>query len=187
MKQLSKSFFARDTVQVAKDLLGKIISVNGFLGRIVETEAYIEGDPASHCFTRTPRSEIMFDTYGHVYVYLIYGMYRCLNFTTDKERGGAVLIRAVEPLNNIELLKDARGTGNILNLCSGPGKLCQAFGIDREFNGLILGEKSENRKVTVFDDGFVPLSIGTSSRVGITKAVDLQWRFFIEGNEFVSK
>src|SRR3989338_3362390 len=99
MKPLPQSFFARNTVDVAKDLLGKIISVNGFKGRIVETEAYGR-DPASHAYKKT-----------------------------EKDQAGAVLIRAVEPLNRLDQLKKKRNTDNITNICSGPGKLCQAFGI----------------------------------------------------------
>ncbi|MBU0470278.1 MAG: DNA-3-methyladenine glycosylase [Nanoarchaeota archaeon] len=181
LKQLSKSFFARDTIEVAKNLLGKILSVDGFKGRIVETEAY-GNDPASHAFKKTERSALMFDTYGHVYVYLIYGMYNCINFTTEKEKAGAVLIRAVEPLNRIPELKQKRNTKKINNLCSGPGKLCQAFGIDRNLNGVRLG-----REVKLFDDGFIVDKIGESSRIGIKDALDLQWRFFVKDNEFVSK
>lgn len=181
MKQLSKSFFARDTLVVAEELLGKVISVNGFLGRIVETEAYGR-DSASHAYKKTERSSLMFDTHAHVYVYLIYGMYNCLNFTTDKKEAGAVLIRAVEPLNKFEELKEIRKTKKITNLCSGPGKLCQAFSIDRNLNGLSLGEK-----VKVYDDTYHIAEIGTSSRVGIKDALHLQWRFFIADNEFVSK
>jgi DNA-3-methyladenine glycosylase len=181
MKQLSKDFFARDTVKVAQDLLGKIIFVNGFLGRIVETEAYGK-DLASHAFKKTDRSVLMFDTHGHVYVYLIYGMYNCINFTTEKNGPGAVLIRAVEPLNKIEELKKIRKTDKINNLCSGPGKLCMAFGINRDFNGLELGSE-----VKVYDEGFEVSSIGKSSRIGIKDALHLEWRFFIDGNEHVSK
>ncbi len=181
MKQLPKSFFARNTVDIAKELLGKVISVNGFQGRIVETEAYGR-DPASHAYKKTERSALMFDTYGHVYVYLIYGMYWCINFTTEKNQAGAVLIRAVEPLNKIDELKKARKTDKITSLCSGPGKLCRAFGIDRNLNGLPLGGK-----IKVFDDGFGVRKIASSSRVGIKDARDLQWRFFIKNNEFVSR
>ncbi len=182
MKLLSSTFFARNTVQVAQELLGKIMEVNGCKARIVETEAYGQ-DPASHAFTRTERSALMFDTSGHVYVYLIYGMYYCLNFTTEKVgQPGAVLIRAVEPLNQIEELKKRRKTDKVTNLCSGPGKLCSALGIDKKHNGLKLG-----KEIKVYDDDFKAGKIGKSSRIGIKDAQDLQWRFFIEGNEFVSK
>lgn len=181
MKQLNESFFARDTVEVARDLLGKVISVNGFKGRIVETEAYGR-DPASHAYKRTERSALMFETYGHVYVYLIYGMYNCINFTTEKEEAGAVLIRAVEPLNKVEKLKERRKTEKKRNLCSGPGKLCMAFEIDKRLNGLKVGGK-----VKVYDDNFVIEKIGESSRIGIKDSLDLQWRFFVENSDFVSK
>lgn len=181
MKLIPQSFFARNTITIAKDLLGKIISVNGMHARIVETEAYGR-DPASHAFKKTERSKLMFDTYGHVYVYLIYGMYECLNFTTEKKEAGAVLIRAVEPLKGIETMKKNRQTEKMDNLCSGPGKLCQALNITRKSNGLKLG-----KEVKVYDDGFKVKDIGTSSRIGIKDALDLQWRFFVEGNEFVSR
>ena len=181
MKPLPQSFFGRNTVDVAQDLLGKIISVNGMQARIIETEAYGR-DPASHAFKKTERSKIMFDTHGHVYVYLIYGMYECLNFTTEKNEAGAVLIRAVEPLRGIKKMEKNRQTEKIDNLCSGPGKLCQALDITRDFNGLKLG-----KEVKVYDDGFEVKKIATSSRIGIKDALDLQWRFYIEGNEFVSR
>ncbi len=181
MKPLPPSFFARDTIRVAKELLGKIISVNGCRARIVETEAY-GTDPASHAYTKTERSRIMYDTHGHVYVYLVYGMYYCLNFTTEKNQPGAVLIRAVEPLSGIKNMKKRRQTENITNLCSGPGKLCQALGIDKKHNGVKLGTV-----IKVFDDGYRIEKIETSSRIGIKDALDLPWRFFVEGNEFVSQ
>ncbi len=182
MKLLPPTFFSRDTVTVAQELLGKIIEVNGCKARIIETEAYGQ-DPASHAFKRTERSALMFDTSGHVYVYLIYGMYYCINFTTEKiGEPGAVLIRAVEPLNKIEELKKRRKTDKITNLCSGPGKLCSALRIDKTHNGLKLG-----KEIKVYDDGFEVGKIRASSRIGIKDALDLQWRFFLEGNEFVSQ
>ncbi|MBT3451523.1 DNA-3-methyladenine glycosylase, partial [archaeon] len=151
---------------------------------IVETEAYGK-DPASHAFKRTERSAIMFDTYGHVYVYLIYGMYNCINFTTEKETvPGAVLIRAVEPLNEIELIKQRRKTNKKDNLCSGPGKLCQAFDIDKRYNNLVIGNE-----IKIYDDKFKlnHFKIGQSSRIGIKDALHLEWRFYIIDNEHVSK
>ena len=181
MKELPQTFFAGDILTVAQELLGKIIFVNGMQARIVETEAYGK-DPASHAYTRTERSALMYDTYGHVYVYLIYGMYWCLNFTSDKNEAGAVLIRAVEPLTGIETMKVNRNTGKVLNLCSGPGKLCSALEIDKKYNGLKLG-----KEMKLFDDGFKVGKIISSSRIGIKDALNLQWRFFIEGNEFVSR
>lgn len=181
MKELPQSFFAQDTVKTAQDLLGKIIAINGMQARIVETEAYGQ-DPASHAYTRTERSALMYDTHGHVYVYLIYGMYWCLNFTSDQDNAGAVLIRAVEPLVGIEIMKKNRKTEKITNLCSGPGKLCAALGIDKRYNGLKFG-----KEIKLLDDGFKVRKIATSSRIGIKDALELQWRFFIEGNEFISR
>ncbi len=182
MKPLPPSFFARNTVTVAKELLGKIMAVNGMKARIVETEAYGK-DPASHAFKKTARSSLMYDTYGHVYVYLIYGMYECLNFTTEKiGEPGAVLVRAAEPLTGVAEMKKRRGTDNIIHCCSGPGKLCQALHITRVLNGTRIG-----KEVKVYEDGFVAKNIGKSSRIGIKDAVNLPWRFFIADNEFVSK
>ena len=181
MKPLPQSFFARDSLVVAQELLGKIIEIDGMQGRIVETEAY-GSDPASHAFKKTERSALMYDTYGYVYVYLIYGMYNCLNFTTEKNMPGAVLIRAVEPLSKIDIMKKKRNTEKIRNLCSGPGKLCQAFGIDKKYNGYPVGEE-----IKVFDDGFKVNSIDKSSRIGIKDAKELEWRFFLKNSDFVSK
>tara|TARA_Y100000310_G_scaffold314648_1_gene364224 strand:+ start:124 stop:666 length:543 start_codon:yes stop_codon:yes gene_type:complete len=180
MKPLPQSFFARDSVIVAQELLGKVITINNYKVRIVETEAY-KDDKASHAHKRTERSAIMYDTYGHVYVYLIYGMHNCLNFTTEKEAPGAVLIRAVEPLNRIEELKQKRNTNNTFNICSGPGKLTLALGIDRELNSLKLG-----KEIKVFDDGYIVKNINSSSRIGIKDDLHLQWRFSLD-SEFVSK
>src|SRR3989344_4172869 len=171
MKELSSSFFTLDTVTVAQKLLGKVISVDGMQARIVETEAYGR-DPASHAYTRTERSALMYDTHGHVYVYLIYGMHWCLNFTSDKNEAGAVLIRAVEPLTGIEKMKESRKIEKIIDLCSGPGKLCLALGIDKKYNGLKIG-----KEMKLFDDGFTVGKISCSSRIGIKDASDLQWRF----------
>lgn len=181
MKPLPPSFFARHTADVAKALLGKIISANGMHARIVETEAYGR-DPASHAFKRTERSALMYDTYGYVYVYLIYGMYECINFTTERDQPGAVLIRAAEPLKGIEMMKKNRKTEKMDNLCSGPGKLCQALGISRKLNGLPLG-----KEIKVYGDGYKIQKLGVSSRIGIKDALQLPWRFFVEGNGFVSR
>ncbi len=181
MKEIPQSFFAQDTLRVAQQLLGKVVSINGMQARIVETEAYGR-DPASHAYTRTERSALMYETHGHVYVYLIYGMYWCLNFTSDQNEAGAVLIRAVEPLSGIKNMKKNRKSEDIYNLCSGPGKLCLALGIDKQYNGLKLG-----KEIKLFDDGFMMEKISSSSRIGIKDALELPWRFFIDGNEYVSK
>ena len=182
MPLISSYFFNRNTLIIAKQLLGKIIDINGVQARIVETEAYRD-DPASHAYTKTDRSKIMYDTYGHVYIYLIYGMYNCLNFTTETHgKPGAVLIRALEPLTEIETMQKRRKTNNLHNLCSGPGKLCQALNIIKEYNNTKIGDK-----IKIYDDGFKVKSISKSSRIGISKAKELQWRFYIKDNKFVSK
>lgn len=181
MKEIQKQFFERDAVEVAKDLLGKVITINNQKVRIVETEAYGR-DQASHAFKRTERSSLMFDTNGHIYTYLIYGMYWCLNFTTNKiGEPGAVLIRAVEPLEGIEEMKQRRSSDKVENLCSGPGKLCQALDINKSQNGKLLG-----KEIQIHDDNYQVKEIGTSSRIGIKDALDLEWRFFIKNNKFIS-
>jgi DNA-3-methyladenine glycosylase len=168
---LTKEFFAQETIKVAKELLGKVISYNGYEVRITETEAY-KDDKASHAYKKTERSKLMYETYGHVYVYLIYGMYYCLNFTTDQNKPGAVLIRSALPLKNQEkMTKNRKGNKD---LTSGPGKLCQALGITKKENGLEIGKKFK-----IYDDGFKIKKINKSSRIGIKEDLHLMWRFHI--------
>ncbi len=139
---VSAKFFEKPTIEVAPGLIGKILEAGGVSGRIVEAEAYTT-DPASHAFRRTERSALMFDTWGHVYVYIIYGMYPCLNFTTEKQGVGAVLIRAVEPVEGIDRMRQRRGVHDMHSLCDGPGKLCRAFGITLAHNGTVIGERHQ--------------------------------------------
>ena len=178
-KSLTKQYFARDTLLVARSLIGCHLTCGPCSGRIIEVEAYTT-DEASHGHRRTSRSALMHDTFGHVYVYFIYGMYHCLNFTTDKNGSGAVLIRGIEPLAGLEIMQRRRKTDSLRNLCSGPGKLCQAFGIDKSFNGSPVGEKITLQKGA-------STSIAASPRIGIRKAADLEWRFFEKGNPFISR
>lgn len=178
-KPLTNNFFAPRTIEVAPRLIGKIIRVGEASGRIVEVEAYTN-DPASHAHRRTDRSSIMYDTYGQVYVYFIYGMYHCLNFTTERSGVGAVLIRAVEPLTGLDLMRQRRGVDSIRALCSGPGKLCQAFGIDDRFNWSPVGEH-----IRLFP-GRAGRVLRTT-RIGIRHAADLPWRFIEAGNPFISR
>ncbi len=152
MKRLTPEFFNQDTVKVAKQLVGKILQVDDVKARIIEVEAYKE-DKASHAYKRTPRSELMYTTYGHVYVYFIYGMYHCLNFTADTSPG-AVLIRALD-----------------LDGCDGPGKLCRRLNITKKDNGSVIGNRFK-----IFDDGYAPKIIA-SERIGISKDTHLKWRF----------
>src|SRR3989344_6842175 len=142
--KLNKRFFEDDTIEVAKEILGCYLvheSDEGrTVGKIVETEAYLENDPASHSFKgKTRRNEVMFGEGGKAYVYFTYGMYHCFNVVTNKKnKGEAVLIRALEPIDGIEIMKKRRKVEEIKNLCSGPGKLVISMGIKKEHNGLDL-------------------------------------------------
>ena len=180
MAYLPFEFFARDTIEVARDLIGTIMIVGSCQGRIVETEAYTT-DAASHSVMRPRKSAVMQQTFGHVYVYFIYGMYYCLNFTTDREGAGAVLIRAAEPTQGLELMRERRATGDIRKLASGPGRLCQAFGIDLSFNGEELG-----RRIRIKPRKTIP-EIASSKRIGISRATHLEWRFYEYNSAFVSR
>jgi DNA-3-methyladenine glycosylase len=189
MKRLPKEWFAGDAVDIAPKLLGKIVKYRDCSGIIVETEAYTN-DEAAHSFTKTPRSQLLYDTYGHWYVYFTYGMHYCANVTTNKGSAGAVLIRAVEPLEGIDKMEERRQSRKgqfrpipLKDLCSGPAKFAQAFGITTAENGLpIEGD------FAIYDAPEVAKSsIGTSPRIGISKATDLPYRFYIKGNKFVSR
>jgi DNA-3-methyladenine glycosylase len=201
---LPQRFYDRDPRIVARDLLGKVLvrtlshgkSRHRLSGRIVEIEVYLEeGDLAAHSAVgKTARNEVLFGPPGHAYVYFIYGMYYCLNFSCMPEgEAGSVLLRAIEPLEGTELMAEARGISRAtLNskagmraLTSGPGRLCEALGITRAaFNGASLF-KSDSR-LNIVDDGWRPEAIVNSARVGITKSADLPLRYAIAGNAFVS-
>jgi DNA-3-methyladenine glycosylase len=188
---LTRDFFERHTLDVAKRLLGKLLIVRDDDGartvsRIVETEAYRGKDPASHSTRgRTPRAKVMFGPPARAYVYFIYGMYEMLNFVTEPEdRPGAVLIRALEPVLGEERLRARRPRAvRAAELANGPGKLCQALGIRMSDNGAsVLGGR-----LCVADDGFKPKGILSSPRVGITAGTEKFWRFFIPENPCVSR
>jgi DNA-3-methyladenine glycosylase len=193
---LKTEFFARDTVTVARELVGARLHVLGkdgeMAGRIVETEAYLgEDDPASHAAGGpTPRSQIMFGPAGVAYVYLIYGVHHCLNFVTEAEgQAGAVLIRALEPEQGHEQMALNRGHDPARfrerDLCNGPGKLCQALGIDRAWNGTKLDGSPEHR--IWVSPGPDLDELGTSPRIGIRKAMELPWRFFAKKSTCLSR
>ncbi len=155
-------------------------------GRIVEVEAYIgENDPACHArFGQTGRNSVMYGDGGYLYVYFIYGMYHMLNFVTEKKGiPAAVLIRALEPLEGIEGMKVRRGTNDLRQLCSGPGKLCKAF----DLNVSDTGASATGPAFFVLDDGEVPAKIDASPRVGIRQGRDLLWRFYDNESNFVSR
>ncbi|MES2994604.1 MAG: DNA-3-methyladenine glycosylase [Patescibacteria group bacterium] len=181
MTPLSLEWFADDAVTLAPRLLGKIVRYGECVGRIVETEAYTT-DPASHGRVITPRSRIMQDTYGHWYVYFTYGMHYCANVTTNKDSVGAVLIRAVEPLEGMKLMEKRRRTKDIHNLCSGPAKFAQAFGITKAENGLpVEGD------FVIYDAPAVPKEdIVSGPRIGIKAGLELPWRFYVRDSPFTS-
>jgi len=202
MKKLGRDFYLRDTLIVAKDLLGKqlVHETQGFrlTGRIVETEAYIgPEDKGSHSYggKRTSRNEAMYHIGGTAYVYLIYGMYYCFNVVTEQvDVPAAVLIRAVEPLEGEDAMSKLRYGTNFSSLssrhktgmCNGPGKLCMAMGIGKAENGLDLSRS----KLYVRDAQNEPFNIKTSPRINIDYAeeyADKPWRFFVEGSKYVSK
>ncbi len=146
----------------------------------METEAYRD-DPASHGIRKSEKARLLRETYGRIYVYLVYGMHFCLNFTTEREGVGAVLIRAVEPTEGIEIMETRRKTKNLYQLTSGPGKVCQAFSI-----GMGLFGKPVGGELKVFD-ALQPSRIERTRRIGISRAKDLDWRFFISDSPFVSR
>ena len=193
-KKLPRSFYSRSTLQVASDLIGKVL-VRDFdgrrlSGRIVETEAYVgPHDLACHASKgHTPRTSIMFGPAGYAYVYMIYGFYFCLNVVTERKGyPAAALIRGVEPLENLDFMRKLRNNPERdTNIASGPGKLCKAMSIDKRLNGEdLLGQTLwiEDRKL---DSG----PILTSPRVGVDYAgeyKDKPWRFYLANNPHVSK
>ena len=181
------NFFHRDARLLARDLLGRTI-VTMFdgartSGRIVEVEAYREEDPASHCYRgRTARNDAMYAVGGHLYVYFIYGMHHCVNVVAGEEGyGEAVLLRAIEPIEGIDIMRERRGPHvRDRDLANGPGKLTKALGIGPEQNGLDLCDPSSPVRLLhgtpLADDQVV-----TTSRIGITKGVELEWRFLEKG------
>ncbi len=203
MKKLSRDFYNRSTLKVAKELLGKIIVLveDGvkMSCRIVEVEAYIgKIDKAAHSYNnkKTPRTEVMFGEPGKAYVYLIYGMYHCLNIVTEEEgEAAAVLIRAVEPIDGLnEMVKnrynktlDEIKKRELINLTSGPGKLCKALGITKAFNGRDL---CGDDFYIIEENPSTQLDIVTTKRINIDyaeEAIDFPWRYYIKDNPYVSK
>ena len=189
-RKLNRKFYDRPTLKVAEELLGKylVVKKGGHLlsGKIVETEAY-DGfkDPASHAHRgMTPRNQTMFGPPGYAYVHLTYGMHHCLNLVTQKEGyPAAVLIRALEPAEGIELMKRRRGRRKLRDLTSGPAKLCQALGVDRRLNGADL----LSDVIFVEDRGEAPRRIIRSGRIGVNEGTEKKWRFYLDSSEFVSR
>ena len=187
-RPLDRSFYARPTVEVARELLGKVIVHGETSGRIVETEAYLGLDDGAAHSARgvTPRTRVIFGVPGHAYVYLIYGMYECLNLVAEPEgAAGCVLIRALEPLTGLPIMRRRRRAARgIEDLANGPGKLTQALGITRRHNGVDVTRGPITVHSPAEDAG--ALEIAVSTRIGITKSADLPLRFFLRSNRFVS-
>ena len=184
---LSREFFARLPAEVAPQLLGKLIaSRDGRIARLVEVEAYAQDDPAAHTYRgKTARNESMFGPAGHLYVYFSYGIHWCANLVCGEAGFGAgVLLRAAEPVAGIELMRAARGKEPLEQLCSGPGRLAQAFGIDRSFDGT---DVTGSGLITVLDDGMRPKNIVVCPRIGLSKNADAPLRFLVDSSRHVSK
>jgi DNA-3-methyladenine glycosylase len=179
---LDELFFSGNTVSVAQALLGHKLVYAQCAGIIVETEAYRD-DAASHYLTRRKQGILLAETYGCVYIYLIYGMYHCLNFTTEKDGIGAVLIRAVEPVQGIAAMKIRRRRERLHDLTNGPAKVVQAFGIDPAHHGEPVGKSVQLVSGNTVGDA----QIASGPRIGISKAQHLHWRFWLKDNAFVSR
>ena len=196
MSRLSRSFYARDTLTVARELLGqrlvRLLDSERISGRIVEVEAYVgERDQASHArFGRTRRNKPMYGPPGHAYVYLIYGMHHCLNVVTERDGyPAATLIRALEPLEGIEEMRTRRGGRPDKQLTSGPARLCQALDIGRQFDGADLC--APDALLFLEEDAEVPdAAVASGPRVGVRGdevAVTVPWRFYVRENRNVSR
>jgi DNA-3-methyladenine glycosylase len=176
--------FSAPSHVVARQLIGVTVLVNGVGGRIVETEAYDGEDPASHSFTGpTERNRSMFGPPAHVYVYRSYGIHWCLNFVCrEAGHGAGVLIRALEPVAGLDAMRARRGTDDAWLLCSGPGKLCQALGVTRALDGHALDAAPFEMAPAAEH-----IAVVAGPRIGISKAVDVPWRFGLAGSRWVSK
>jgi DNA-3-methyladenine glycosylase len=191
-RRLPRSFFARPSTEVAPDLLGRVLvrtlsDGSRLAARLVEVEAYEQGDPASHSYRgrATARTEVMFGPPGRLYVYFTYGQHFCSNVVTGTDGiGSAVLLRAAEPLEGLGIMADNRGLDHVRLLCSGPARLTQAFGIARAENGTDLVRDSSLKLLSGMALG--PRAISTSTRVGVTVGGERPWRFFERGSAFVS-
>jgi DNA-3-methyladenine glycosylase len=183
-KPLKRSFFARGVLAVAPDLIGTTLLVNGVGGLIVEVEAYHHSEPAAHSYRGpTPRNMVMFGPPGFCYVYRSYGIHWCVNFVCEKAgSASAVLIRALQPTHGIPAMRRRRGLHDERSLCSGPGKLCEALGITIAHSELPLDKPPFALHARTGE-----VDVVTGLRIGITKAVELPWRYGLRGSRFLSK
>lgn len=178
--------FSAPSHEVARRLIGVTVLVDGVGGRIVETEAYDREEPASHCYIgETPRNFSMFGPPGRSYVYRSHGLHWCLNFVCREEGHGAgVLIRALEPVAGLDRMRERRGMDDERLLCAGPGRLCQALGVTRAHNNLPLDAAPF---LLLPPDQALPVEVLAGPRIGISKAMELPWRFGVAGSRFLSK
>ncbi len=184
---LTESFFARPPREVAQDLIGCGLHHAGAGGVIVETEAYERDDPACHAFVgRTARSAVLFGPPARAYVYLCYGIHRMFNVVTDEDGvAAAVLVRAIEPTEGIQRMRERRGPRmSVHDLCSGPGKICAALGIelDQTHSSVLAPPFAMTARPAGLEPGII-----AGPRIGITKAVDLPWRYCLAGSPFLSR
>jgi DNA-3-methyladenine glycosylase len=181
---ITTDFFARTVHEVAPDLIGVTLLVGGVGGPIVEVEAYDHEDPAAHGYGgRTERNASMFGPPGHAYVYRSYGVHWCLNFVCEQEgSASAVLIRALEPQHGLDVMRARRGFDDPRLLCAGPGRLCQALGITREYDGLPLDRPPFELRAREDEP-----AIAVGPRVGITRAAERPWRYGLAGSPFLSR
>jgi DNA-3-methyladenine glycosylase len=182
--RLRASDFRHSSADMGRALIGAVLLVDGVGGRIVETEAYDHDDAASHSFGGpTPRNAVMFGLPGHAYVYRSYGIHWCLNFVCrEKGHGAGVLIRAIEPLQGLDVMRERRGLDDVRLLCAGPGRVGQALGITREFNGFALDKPPFQVLAAAHN-----MKVMHGPRIGISKAVDVPWRFGLAGSRFLSR
>ena len=182
--RLESTFFERDVQDVARELIGATLLVDGVGGIIVEAEAYDQEDPASHGFRgRTAQNASMFGPPGRAYVYRSYGIHWCLNLVTGPGgRASAVLLRALEPTHGLEEMRRRRGLDDSRLLCAGPGRLCQALGVTREHDGLPLDRPPFDLRERAAEPEIV-----RGPRIGITRARELPWRFGIAGSPYLSR
>jgi DNA-3-methyladenine glycosylase len=183
-RALPADLFARSVHELAPELIGATLLVDGVGGRIVEVEAYDHEDPASHGYRgRTARNASMFGPPGHAYVYRSYGIHWCLNLVCEPVGvANAILVRALEPTHDLDAMCERRGLENPRLLCSGPGRLCQALGITRAHDGLAL----DRPPFELFERGR-QVEVVTGPRIGITRAAELPWRYVEAGSRFASR
>jgi DNA-3-methyladenine glycosylase len=181
---VKRDFFARSVHEVAPELIGAELLVDGVGGVIVEVEAYHPGDPAAHGFRgRTERNASMFGPPGHAYVYRSYGIHWCLNLVCEEVgSAAAVLVRALEPTHGLAEMRARRGVEPVRLLCSGPGRLCQALGVTRDHDGLPLDEPP-----FALRERAAPAEVTTATRIGISRAAELPWRYCLSGSPFLSR